>query len=69
MPASLIAATFFEAGTVAYAATYLGVRVLSTIVIANLLKQDQPQDPNSSSVGGKIQLPAATICAPASSSS
>jgi hypothetical protein len=61
MPASLIASTFFAEGTLAYAATYLGVRVLSTIAIGSLIAKDMAQ-PNgdAGSQGGRIQLPPAT---------
>jgi hypothetical protein len=61
MPASLIASAFFAEGTVAYAATYLGVRILSTIAIGSLIAKDAQQDPGTTgSQGGKVQLPPAT---------
>jgi hypothetical protein len=59
MPSTLIAATFFAEGTIAYAATVLAVRVLTTIAISSLMTPDQ-QNPEQGNSGGRVQLPPAT---------
>jgi len=60
----MIAAYFFTAGTVAYYATVLAVRLVTTLVISSIIakRMGDPGDPGVSgaSLGNRVQLPPAT---------
>ena len=64
MPATMVAAYFFTAGTVAYYATVLAVRLVTTLIISSIIakRMGDPGDPgtNGARLGTRVQLPPAT---------